>query len=429
MVDELLLNSFIWPAAIAMSMQLPHTRVENDAVMLASQNKAVKSIREHIDRNDVSDSVVFAVLALTIRDTNSSLAMQDDISGCSGGFDPPLRSLGWNQYLSRFRWADSHMYALKRLVAARGGLRTITTPGVAEQVQSTDILQASLSLTSPNFTLSRLYEHVVQNQIEIIRPPRKRIEDVFPAVTDADLQDPLLDMRMYCRQLERIVDEIDCDGSDSSVTWETNVNRNLIQYRLLHLPTYRNNDEEICRLGALIFSFGVIYPVARRKPLLMLVAQLEKAFKRHDRFPFAKSIRTDAALPGIIEAGSATDLDDPSSLSSNRGTCTSENLLWTAILGALAAKSTDHEAFFIDLVREFSSSLKVDDYMELKDIMHRYLWLGRACDTGAFEVWRKVKGLQVGDTVPMRNHSSLRLSTKRAREENMYNLICTDASV
>ena len=115
-----------------MSIHLPHTRAENDAVMLASQNTAVKSIREHIDRSDVSDSVVSAVLALTIRDTNPSLAMKEDVDNCGRGFDPPLRSLDWNQYLSLFRWTDSHMYALKCLVAVRGGLQNITTPGVAE---------------------------------------------------------------------------------------------------------------------------------------------------------------------------------------------------------------------------------------------------------------------------------------------------------
>ena len=116
-----------------------------------------------------------------------------------------------------------------------------------------------MSLTLPSFTLSRLYEHVLHNQIQAIRPPRKRIADIFPAVSETDFQDLLLDMRMYCRQLENIIDEVERAGTDSSVTWETNVHRNLIQYRLLRLRKYRHNEDEICRLGALIFSFGVIY--------------------------------------------------------------------------------------------------------------------------------------------------------------------------
>lgn len=428
MVDELLLNSFIWPAAIAMSMHLPHTRVENDAVMLASQKKAVKSVREHIHRNDVSDSVIFAVLALIIRDTDPSLAMQEELDHVTGGFDAPLRSMGWLQYLSRLRWTDSHIHALKRLVAARGGLLNITTPGIAEQVQSSDILHASVSLTIPNFTMCRLYEHVLQNKMKVIRPPRKRIEDIFPAVTDIEFQDLLLDMRMYCRHLAKLVDRDDADDlqslSDTSVPWETNVTRNIIQYRLLRLPRYTRNDEEICRLAALIFSFGVIYPVARRKPLDRLLTYLTAAFQCHKNFPFFKKQRTTTS-PSEKTEPTASPEEYPTSPTQREKT--RQVLLWVTIVSALAAKHTHHEAFFSDLAKQLLSSIEVDDFTQLKVIVSQYLWLDKACDTGAVELFGNLKNLQPGHPALSRNESALR-TVKHTELKEMYSLICTDIS-
>jgi hypothetical protein len=435
MVDELLLNSFIWPAAIAMSMQLPQTSTENNAVMLACQNQAVKIIREHIDRNDVSDSVVFAVLALTISDTNPSLAMQEDAANCSGGFDPPLRSMGWLQYLSRLRWTGAHMDALRRLVAARKGLQNITTPGVAEQVQSMDILQASVSLMRPNFTLCRLYKHVLENQVKMIRPPRERIDDVFPAVTDTDFKDLLLDMRMYCRQLERIADDIDDDGlqtlSDSSVSWETNVSRNLIQYRLLGLPKYQDDDEELCRLVALIFSYGVIYPVARRKSMDILVKQLRTALECHRPLAFSTAAsKSNATTPRLVDAGPGTETElqeFPGAVVSARKS-QREFWLWITVVGALAAKHTEQEAFFADLARLLLTAIGLVDSMQLKHIVRKYIWLGKACDTAVFELWTRIKGEQAAGIAPVQLEQSQQPVVKPHDMEETYSLICTGCS-
>ncbi|KIW73408.1 hypothetical protein PV04_01530 [Phialophora macrospora] len=435
LMDELLLNSFIWPAAIAMSMHLPQTSTENNAVMLACQSRALKIIREHINRNDISDSVIFAVLALTISDTNPSLAMQEDAADCSGGFDPPLQSMGWLQYLSRLRWTASHMDALKRLVAARKGLQNITTPGVAEQVQSTDILQASLSLTPPSFTLNRLYQHVLENQMKLIRPPRERIDDVFPAVTDTDFKDLLLDMRMYCRQLERIADGTDNDSlqtlSDTSVSWETNVSRNIIQYRLLCLPRYQDDDEELCRLGALIFSYGVVYPVARRKPMDILVEQLRTALECHRALVFSTATsKSNATKAQLVDGEPVTETElqkSPGAVASGRKS-QPEFRLWIAIVGALAAKNTEHEVFFADLTRLLLAEMGLVDFMQLKHLVRKYLWLGKACDTAVFELWTKTKGSRAADIAPVQLEPSQQPVMKPHDVKETYSLICTGCS-
>lgn len=385
MTDELLLNSFVWTSALEMSLY--NATASNHAVMLRCQNNVIQDIRSQIDRGQVSDSVLFAVLTLTIRDTDPRRAVQEDVEdGYSfGGFAPPLRSLGWLDSFSHFRWTQSHIDALKRLVTARGGLQNVTAPGIAEQLQATDLLQASVTLSRPNFALCRLYRHVLNHQVSVVRPPRERV-DIFPLAADSlEFKDLLLDMRMYCRLLETVAEPSSsrCDGSSSSSapSWETNVCRNLIQFRLLNLPrdddnneegrpsTPHHEDERLCRLAALIFSYGVIYPLARRQPLSTLTKQLRVALKdrpsyRHQSTPHAS-------------AGSG----------SGSSSSSSEFLLWAVVLGGLAARDTPHESFFVDSLTDLAARLHIGTFEALTEIMRKFLWLGHACDQGARELW------------------------------------------
>ncbi|KIW95907.1 uncharacterized protein Z519_02973 [Cladophialophora bantiana CBS 173.52] len=397
MVDHLLLNSFVWTAALAMSMHLPHTAIANDAVMFACQARAVQSIREHIDQDQVTDSVIFAVLALTIRDTDPRIAAHEVGGGdhCFGGFDPPLRSLGWIHAL----WLREVVY-------------NISTPGVAEQIQSTDILQASLSLCRPNFTLCHLYQHVLENHVKMIRPPRERLDEAFPTIHDVDFKDLLLDMRMYCRELERIAAEsggASEGGGGGGGDGDAAAND---LYRLLRLPRYENREEELCRLAAMIFSYGVIYPVARPRPLRVLAKQLRNEVE--DR-PCPPSMAT---CNGPMLAG--------------RGEAF---LLWIAVLGALASKNCDDdEAFFIHLVATCSATLEVVDFVHLRALVCSFLWLAGARDEGAYHVWTKVRSVmeEVRDSnVCLHQQQEQAQETEEEKEPgvvrsmHLVSLICT----
>ena len=348
MTNELLLNSFIWTAAVEKSL---HGSSEVDtSVMVRCQNNAVKSVREHIERGDAFDEVIFAVLCLTIADTEPKPGWEVHAEEGFGGFDPPLRSLGWLNYLSQFRWTHLHIKALQALVERRGGLSQVSTPGVADQVQCTDIIQASMLLTRPNFELGVLYRHVLEHQVKVIRPPRSRANQF--QVSD-NFKDLLLDMRTYCRLLKQSYKDVQAALS----SWEMNVQRNLIQYRLLSLP---RGDDEICRLIALIFSCGVIFPVARKRPLKILVKQLVAELERNS--------------------------DPPS-----------EFLLWVTAVGGVAAAGSYHEGFFVQKLKLLAPALCVLEFRDMRDIMHKYLWLSQACDRGASSLWdRAVSACEEG---------------------------------
>ena len=345
MTSELLLNSFIWTAALEMSLHT-HSHV-NHAVMFACQNKAVESIRKHITQGDITDDVIFAVLALTICDTEPGPKPHFELHKCFGGYTPPLRSLGWLDYLSRFRWTTSHVHALKALVKARGGLREITTPGIAEQVQSTDIIQASLALMKPNFELGRLYNHVLEHQVKLIRPPHARAA-IFE-VSDT-FKDILLDMRMYCRQLDKVCKDV----QSALASWEMNINRNLIQYRLLSLP---GGQDELCRLASLIFSYGVIFPLANKRPLEALVRDL------------LRTLHSDTSEETVSD----------------------EFMLWVTVLGGIAASGSTHEEYFVHMLGCLAVKMRISKFAEVRDTMRKFVWLDCACDTCAFQLWAQAK--------------------------------------
>lgn len=344
MTNELLLNSFIWTAALEKSLH--GCSVADTSVMIRCQNNAVKSVREHIERGNVLDEVIFAVLSLTIADTEPKPGEEVHAQECFAGFDPPLRSLGWLDYLSQFDWTNLHINALKALVEKRGGLSEVRIPGIADQVQSTDIIQASMFLTRPNFQLGCLYRHVLEHQVKVIRPPRSRANQF--KVSD-DFKDLLLDMRAYCRLLSQSYNDV----QSALASWEMNVQRNLIQHRLLSLP--RGHDE-ICRLTALIFSCGVIFPIARKRPLQILVKQL------------------------LAELELQIDLEDQPT----------EFLLWVTVVGGIAAAGSAREGFYAQRLTRLATDLCVFEYKHLRDIMHEYLWLDQACDKAASSLWVRV---------------------------------------
>ncbi|KAI1611484.1 hypothetical protein EDD36DRAFT_466421 [Exophiala viscosa] len=358
MTDELLLNTFVWTAALEMSLHdlPPTTTHKNNAVMLSCQTRAIKMVREHIDQGSVTDALIFAVLALAISDAEPVPVLQEESE--YGGFDPPLRSLGWLEYLSRLRWTQSHMDALERLVEARGGLEKIETPGIAEQIQSTDILHSSLSLSRPTFALGSLYRHVLEHQVKLVRPPRERAA-CFDVVDD-NFKDLLLDMRMYCRLLERS----GLAADENIATWETNVSRNLIQFRLL-LLSKADGIAELCRLAALIFSYGVIYPLARSESLKLLARQLKTAVSE--------------TMTVMHEA--------------------TELMLWVCVIGGMATTDTEDESYFVTVLKLLFSRLGVGSFAQLKEVLQRYIWLPSACDSGALALANRVEPARFGDGV------------------------------
>lgn len=145
------------------------------------------------------------------------------------------------------------------------------------------------------------------------------------------------------------------------------VHRNLIQYRLLSLPVREELAErgsasskvyELCRLAAMIFSFGVIFPMPSDTPRLSLVKRLRYCLEMGD----------DKAIPSH-----ANDF-----------------LLWVLVIGGMAADRTPDAPWYIRRLAQLGKRLNLPSWRAAKKMIESYLWLDRACDHGGIQLWVKV---------------------------------------
>lgn len=151
--------------------------------------------------------------------------------------------------------------------------------------------------------------------------------------------------------------------------------RNFIQHSVLCLPpgvqitaSYPGGLllYDACRIAALIFCLGVVFPLPYETsplPVLaeMLKQELEKILK----------------IPGPP-------------LESRRQ---NEALLWVVVMGGIAAAGTRERPWFAAQVHNLTRKNGVRRWSELVTIMESMLWLGSACDHAGRELWDEGGGL------------------------------------
>jgi hypothetical protein len=151
--------------------------------------------------------------------------------------------------------------------------------------------------------------------------------------------------------------------------------RNFIQHCLLSLPPRMGNNEpltgvhlfyEAFRLSALIFSFGVVFPMS------------------YDAAPFstlAILLKTEIQY---------LDMNSQQSLP-----CTRNMLAWVLIIGAIgAAAKGSVRAWFVARLKNLALGNGISAWSEIKSILEKVLWLNSACDSAGQQVWAEVGRLR-----------------------------------
>jgi len=171
---------------------------------------------------------------------------------------------------------------------------------------------------------------------------------------ETDFEDILWDMRTYIDLMD-----LHCDGlfvNPEPARLATY--RNLIQYRLLSLKWNTINTRlSICRLAALIFSFGVIYPLADPDPLQQLCDDLRKLLER---------------MPEIAD----------------------DFIIWATMLGGIAALGTDRQDWFVQRLVAACRKRELRTWKSVKTGMRTFVWSERACDPGGLELWLQIVEVQ-----------------------------------
>lgn len=148
--------------------------------------------------------------------------------------------------------------------------------------------------------------------------------------------------------------------------------RNLIQHRLLSLPpmedmalVFRENhpNYEPCRLAMLIYSFGMIFPIA-------------------------KTVEHENLTRDLREALSLSGLSAQTWYNCNW------LLLWILTVGAITAGCVAERKWFVGQVGRVASRKGLSTYPEVREQLTRILWVSEGCDEAGESVWQEVEALR-----------------------------------
>ncbi|KAK5956716.1 hypothetical protein OHC33_002203 [Knufia fluminis] len=342
--SELTMQTFLWTAAIELEMHSSFPA--NREVMLKQQNRAIARIQRDLASNCISDELIFAVYALVASASPAGIFSEREILLCRhwspyGDFHPPLASLGWMDYMSQFRFDDRHAEAAVKLLEPKGGLWGMEVVEFAYQMQAVDLLRNSSTGSKPSFNLCRSYRHILDLQMPLYRAVGAFLDwPISPEFTDL-----FLDLRCFLRQVDLYMTKAQpIVPPETLVAW-----RNINQHRVLSLPPDR---DQMFRLGVLIFSYNVTFPVPYRDPVQQWVREL---------------------IPYMHKAPAA-----------------SEAVLWVVVVAAMSSPDEEVLNCLLDKARRVKTSLSLDTWFDVRTIMNRYLWLESACDMGGERFWRHV---------------------------------------
>lgn len=339
--------------------RLSQTHSEQDFQdFIKVQVRLAALVRKNIELGTITDGVLFAILALSIK-RNDYTANLSPSERYAGGFRSPVKAVGGLDWLGGIELAADHIGMLTTLIGNLLSTSQPISPGLREYMQMADLLRASLTLTRPEIELSESYLAVLSNEAQTIRPP---VQDAAAFDVDPLLRDILLDIKLTCRLINKYSGSIPFDSQTSKFVQY----RDLIQYRLLCLSP---GKDDLCRLAALIFNYGVIFPISDPRPIWKLTKELYFAILN----------------PGIIAHESR------------------EFMLWVAIIGGIAATGRELHHVFVTLVAQYANALRLHDWSAVLQVLERYLWLDLACGDSGRDLWMAAVKLMNPST---RDHES-----------------------
>jgi hypothetical protein len=146
--------------------------------------------------------------------------------------------------------------------------------------------------------------------------------------------------------------------------------RNLTQHTILCLSpasdihTFSNPTHaatyEVCRLAALIFGVGVLFPIPAQNTPLNRLAHLMKSL--------------------LLQPSSSELWSSPS---------TRLPLIWVLALGGIAANDTPERAWFASALGDIARRTGLNSWVSIKSILGSMLWYDAACDLAAETLWQE----------------------------------------
>jgi hypothetical protein len=362
----------------------------------ASTDK-VKSPPPKPDSAKVTDELIFAVMHLIKASSiNTSpnilpLSRLEVTDGSFGLFSPPLflrqlQSLHlWGRscpYQEQGKELDAqiatHVTALEQLIAMKGGLRNINTPGFANAFHLFDVIESSRRLGQPKFDLPEqsawFLEHMEIERIEALQvygphtlstllegtPLTEILQDVYILASwvTRGMELTILRQTHHARPRNSLARETP-SPEDMSIL------RNLIEYRLLaYSPVSDNRFEVMAHTALLTFMHNLLFPLPHRQTTISLIQRITAFF-----------------------SGPNSKLHFLS-----RSTEELKFLVWVLMVGAIATSESEGHTrlFFVEHLALAVNELGISSWTELKHVLLGYLWIDWGCDVGGLTIWKMI---------------------------------------
>ncbi|KAJ5322454.1 hypothetical protein N7452_010743 [Penicillium brevicompactum] len=331
---------------------------------LVMQREAIVSLKQVIEtgRTDmITDEIVMSAFALALhppeRRKGAAVRMRS----------APLSNLQWLSRFTDIVISDEQVQGLRHLVNARGGFDKLEMPGLKQGLSTFNLLVASKSLTQPFWPLrSGLEAEAISKFLSSLQESPRENEYsfwsslIFPESMAWEVQAVSLYTAMLHDYSKGLL-----PGLNTGYVLEI---RNSIHYHVMSLPSILENPDiletssleyEACRLGLVVYSLLILFPVPLMTEPYPDLAQLLKNELVHVRV-------------------------DPSPWMSNL-----DLLLWLLTMGGIAALGTDTRWWYIQQIQWVTAMLELHTWEHFKSTVASILWLDSPCDFEGLPLWEE----------------------------------------
>ncbi|EHK48563.1 hypothetical protein TRIATDRAFT_53915 [Trichoderma atroviride IMI 206040] len=354
-------------------------RAELQLEQLRYSSKALLSVRQAISSASCFD--VEALLTAMI-----FLAMNNDVSleahHDTNPFAPPFTDMQWLSHYARSELQPEHWKAIQIVVEKHGGAANLTVFAMPWLLSYAALIQSAISFSKPIYPLlqpdGRLYADIPTKAFlgEIYQAPP--VSSGFAYLQSAGIPEKLVIVFSGLGRLSRALQMLSDGSVDRPYYDRIGDYRNLVQHRLLSLPTANDLREPIlvdrtalqpilnlydaCRMTALLYSTHVTFPIPRT------ASQREDVVTSHRNKLLATG-------PHISQSTEALEL-----------------LLWCTVIGGIASEHGTHRHWYTTEVKRLSSLCGVQSCLQLMETMERFAWMEKACQACACALWNAADG-------------------------------------
>ncbi|KAJ5951667.1 uncharacterized protein N7479_010080 [Penicillium vulpinum] len=376
MADPALFTAFMFGSLCHLRVQWQNNWVqgtvfgqrERRALQLCEM-ESIKLINQAVrDPNRaVSDAVLLSVICMAHHQAEEGSVQQHRRTP----FDPPFPRLQWIDVYGCLPPNMIHIKGLLQLIKLRGGLANIPTEGLAATISFSDIMSCSVLSIHPCFDFWPLADcRLGLSTQELLGFSPSDIEQGFGHLQEFGATPQMAEAFQAVHTYIGIIKASPNSTHDISLLADQ---RNLTQHTLLCLspaselqlhnffsyPTHAATYE-VCRLAALVFGVGVIFPIPAQNTPLNTLARLIRSL--------------------LLEPSSS----DLWSLPSMRFL-----LIWVLTLGGIAANDAPERAWFASALGDIARKTGLNSWPSIKSVLGSMLWYDAACDLAGETLWQE----------------------------------------